>query len=662
MTMRLAATIATLTAGAQADSPVNKVLSMLSELQADVIKEGEVAQKEYAEFAEWCEDRARNVGFEIKTGKSEAESLTASIADEVATIEALTTKSEDLTATIATREADLKAATEIRKKEFEDFAAEEKDLTETLNMMHRAIAILEREMQGGAGSLLQANVGNLAAAFAAMVQASAISSSDASRLTAFVQANQKAKDTDEDEEPGAPAATVYDSHSGAIVDTLQGLTEQADAQLDSARNTEIANKNNFQQLEQSLKDELKFTTADLNAAKAGIAATSERKATATGDLQATSKDLASDKQAKVGLHHDCMTKASSFEAETRSRGEELKALAEAKNDLKESTGAAASFLQLGTSSTANQVVRLVRDLARKEGSSALAQLAIRIGSAMRSPDPFFKVKGLISEMIAQLESDAAADAAHKAYCDKQLSETNAKKSDKTNEIKKLTTRIDRMTAQSAQLKMEVASLQSALANLAFSQAQSDKLRQAEHATFTASKAEIEKALKGTKLALKVLSEYYAKDGAHEQAQGAASGIIGLLEVCEADFSKNLALVVSDEEAAVSEYEQVTKANEIERANKVTDLKFKFKEAKHLDKFAKELTADRMGVQAELDAVLEYLSKIENECIAKAETYAVRKERMDSEIAGLKTGLKVLESESSFLQKQTSRHALRGHTA
>jgi len=659
--MKYAAAVLSLTASASADSPVGKVVSMISDLQATVIKEGEVAQKEYAEFSEWCEDRARNLGFEIKTGNAEAESLQASIDEETANIGALTAKSEELSATIATREADLKAATEIRAKEQGDFAAEESELVETIDMLHRATGILEREMQGGAGSFLQAkNAGNLVQAFAAMVEASALSSSDASKLTALVQASEQAKDADEDA-PGAPASTVYASQSGNIVETLQDLTEKAESQLTTARNTETANVNNFQTLDQSLNDELKFANADLNEAKAGIAASSERKATATGDLQATSKDLASDKASKASLHHDCMTKASTFESETKSRGEELKALAEAKRVIKEATGASASFLQLSQSTEGEnqEVVRMVRDLARKVGTAAFAQLASRVSSAARMKGPFTKIKGLIADMIAKLESEATADATHKAYCDKELSETNTKKSEKTNEIKKLSTRIDRMTAQSAQLKEAVAALQGGLANLARSQADMDKMRLEEHTAFTASSAELEKALTGTKLALKILSEYYAKDGAHEQAEGAASGIIGLLEVCEADFSKNLAQITTDEDLAVSEYEQVTKDNQIDRTNKVQDVKFKIKESKYLDKFSGELIADRTGVQAELDAVLEYLSKIEAECIEKAETYAERKAGFESEIAGLKTALNVLETETSLIQKKESRFALRG---
>merc|ERR1719411_1296777 len=200
------------------------------------------------------------------------------------------------------------------------------------------MGILEREMKGGA-SMLQANAGSLAQAFAVMVQASEISSADAKRLAAFVQNSQKSDDADE-ESLGAPAATVYGSHSGNIVETLEDLTEKAEGQLNNARNKETANVNNFQMLKQSLQDELRFATQDLNEAKKGISASSERKSVATGDLAGTSKSLAADQKSKEALHHDCMTKASSFEAETRSRGEELKALAEAKKIIKEATGAA----------------------------------------------------------------------------------------------------------------------------------------------------------------------------------------------------------------------------------------------------------------------------------------------------------------------------------
>merc|ERR1719253_1561598 len=198
-------------------------------------------------------------------------------------------------------------------------------------------------------------------------------------------------------------------------------------------------------------------------------------------------------------------------------------------------------------------------------------------------------------MIEKLLAEAEADATEKAYCDKEMAETETKKADKEAAIDKLSTQIDSMTAQSAKLKEEVATLQKELASLARAQAEMDKVRAEEKAAFDVNSAEMKKGIEGVKLALKVLREYYAKDDkAHSSADGAGSGIIGLLEVCESDFSKGLAEMVATEDTAVAEYEKETKENEITKATKEQDVKYKTKEAKGLDKETAEATSDRSG--------------------------------------------------------------------
>merc|ERR1712203_915231 len=171
--------------------------------------------------------------------------------------------------------------------------------------------------------------------------------------------------------------------------------------------------------------------------------------------------------------------------------------------------------------------------------------------------------------------------------------------------------------RSAQLKEEVAALQKSLAELAASQAEMDKMRKEENAAFKQNKADMEQGLEGIKLALKVLRDYYAKDGkAHASADGAGHGIIGLLEVCESDFSQALAEFISVEETAAATYDGESKENEIEKTTKEQDVKYKTKEAAGLDKSNAELGSDKGNVETELAAVNEYLRKIEEECIAK----------------------------------------------
>merc|ERR1719316_1006595 len=167
-----------------------------------------------------------------------------------------------------------------------------------------------------------------------------------------------------------------------------------------------------------------------------------------------------------------------------------------------------------------------------------------------SQDPFAKVKSLISNMIEKLLQEAEADATEKAFCDKEMHETETKKADKEATIEKLSTKIDSNNARSAKLKEQIAALDAQLAALAKTQAEADKLRADEKSAFDANSSEMEKGIKGVQLALKVLNEYYAKEGkSHSSADGAGSGIIGLLEVCESDFSKGLAEMTSTEQTA-----------------------------------------------------------------------------------------------------------------
>merc|ERR1719393_631316 len=173
----------------------------------------------------------------------------------------------------------------------------------------------------------------------------------------------------------------------------------------------------------------------------------------------------------------------------------------------------------------------------------------------------------------------------------------------------------------------------------------DETRMAEKEAWGAAKSDFEQGLEGVQMALEVLRDYYAEkddaaliQGAQSdlgdamslaqsgKSSGAASGIIGMLEVAESDFSKMLAEGSAAEDQAESE--ALTEDNKVLTAEKETAVKYKGKDKKETEAFLSETKDDLGTTQEELDAVLEYYDKLKPQCIAKPEPYAERKKRRE----------------------------------
>merc|ERR1719389_1171858 len=228
-----------------------------------------------------------------------------------------------------------------------------------------------------------------------------------------------------------------------------------------------------------------------------------------------------------------------------------------------------------------------------------------------SADPFAKVKGMIQEMIEKLVEEAGKEA-----------------EDKTEDVDDLHTSIDQATSKIAKLSEDIATLQNELAQIAAAQKEATELREKEKEAWAAAKKDYEGGLEGVGMALQVLRDYYAEkeeallqESKHEKSSGAASGIIGMLEVVESDFSKLLAEGSADEDQAQKAYDDMTQENKVTTATKETEVKYKTKDKKETENLLVELKADLGSSEEEL------------------------KKRREAEIAGLKDALVILEEES-----------------
>merc|ERR1719321_2180498 len=339
----------------------------------------------------------------------------------------------------------------------------------------------------------------------------------------------------------------------------------------------------------------------------------EKGAEAAGNLERSKKEISADEVKLKDLQHECMSKAQEYESAQMERNNELDALAAAKKILQEKTGGAAertySFVQVAAQSTMkakaqgsrDRVVSMLQDLAKSNAQPSLAQLAEAVRSTMLTEnDPFAKVKGMIQEMLEKLLKEAKEEADKKAFCDKEMKETKMKMDEKETEVDDLTTSLDSSDAKIAKLKEGIAVLEGELGKIASEQKTATDMRNKEKAEWEAAKGDFEQGLEGVQMALEVLRDYYAekKDDADSLLQtdigsemslaqttvksGGASGIIGMLEVAEADFSKMLAEGQADEDQAQKEYEKFTEDNRVAQAAKETEVKYKQKDMKETE--------------------------------------------------------------------------------
>merc|ERR1719159_1834186 len=270
----------------------------------------------------------KNSQFAVKTATVAKGKLEATIAKAKADQEEATDVIAQKAASIAQDESDLKDATLIREKENAEFKAAEAELMEGIDMLERAIGIIERNMKGSA--LLQQpidtrSIDSLLKGVSVVIDAAAFSGDNKQKLLGLIQNMQG----DDDADLGAPAPDTYKSHSGGIVDTLTSMKDDAEGELSEARKAEANTQHNYDMLKQGLTDEIAAAEHEKKEQEEGKAEAAGLQASSEGELVVTEKELAEAQETLKTVGTDCMEKASDHTVSTQGRADELKALATA---------------------------------------------------------------------------------------------------------------------------------------------------------------------------------------------------------------------------------------------------------------------------------------------------------------------------------------------
>merc|ERR1719305_791571 len=429
------------------------------------------------EYTSWCDEEANTKEDAITSSKRTIGDLMATIEDAKATIVSLTSSIDELTTTISSSEKDLDKATALRNEELKTFQASEKELSDTVDSLERAMTVLKKNLGFLQNGRVSEALGASLSGLSKVVEASWVSAHQKSVLTSLLQAH----DSDEDEQPQGKTV-AYESQSSGILDTIADMQEKAEASLSSTRKDEMEAAHAYAMLKQGLEDEIAVNKKQLGEATLTRSTTEEELHSAETALSEEKETLAADVKYLAEVKQDCETKAKEWSMRQKQAGEETAAIEKAKEVLTEGVKV---FLQTSTKlrvksadeayDTRTQVVRVLSKISKNVHSYKLMQLV-----ASARSDPFGKIRGLIEGMIEKLTKEAAEEADQKSFCDEEISESKAKQADLSGKLDKTSAHISKAESGKAKAQEDIKMLEAEVAEIDAGQAEATKLRAESH--------------------------------------------------------------------------------------------------------------------------------------------------------------------------------------
>jgi uncharacterized coiled-coil DUF342 family protein len=635
-------------------TPVQKVIQMMEEMKSKAIAEKEKEIKLFKEYMSWCKDTTTDKKHEIITATDEIERLEATISKNTVAATELADKVAAIDADIAQWSSDKDAATEVREKEKADYQETNTDYTESIDALGKAIVALSKSQ----GSVPQA-----------MMLLQQIATEH--RVPDSAQDLLQTLLADDAEQPTNPPVAGYESQSGGIVKIMEDLQAKFEEERAALQKEEMEGAHAFNMLELELEDQITYGTKerDTKAAKAN-----EHKATvaeAKGEL-ATQKTVLSEAETYlVELTTQCTLKSEAFEARQKTRAEELEAIEKAIEIISgEAVKGGAekhlpslvqkSFVHLRSSSRSSQqqrAAKLLKARALRIGSDRLSLLAVKVES-----DPFAKVINMIKGLITKLKEEAAAESAHKAWCDEELKNNKLTRDEKRQEVEMLNAKVDEINAAIDKLTADIQSNEEAMAELDKTMKEATEVRLKEKAKNEETIADAKAALEAVAMALKVLKEFYAKaaasllqhrgpaddapesfsNEAYTGQQGASKGVVGMLEVIQSDFARLESETSTDEALAAKEYETLMDESATDReAKRVENVKMG-RQVTAKERALASTQKDLKSAQEELEAAQAYFDKLKPDCIEEGLSFEERAKMRQEEIDSLKEAYDVLD--------------------
>jgi len=512
-------------------TPMERVVGLLTDLEAKIELDGKLEQDSYDKYACWCESTLARKANDIAEAKElikeleeEMIKLNGEIASHGAEIKQL---KKDIAANLDSQ----REATEVRDNQFEEYKEERTESEQCIGALEAAIKVLTGAGTG-AGKFLETLQESQLISVAAGVR-HAVGKAMAMSKDAISDTNLKVvrdfmnrpEDFVGKRSAMLSAAQIannpfgdYAPQSTQIQGILKGMYDSFTTSLEKANAEESEQQKSHEELMATKQMELK--TLQLTLEKQTL------------DKAEKTKKLAEDKQlsddTKVQLEADevffadtkaaCKVKASEWSERTRLRTEELHGIGKAIQIMTSPEAqqvfenATTTFLQLSKSNSVSEAKRVnafkaLRQMAKEYRSVSLVDLAAEV----QTGGHFDKVIESIDKMIAFLRTEEAADINHRDRCQGAENKNTNDKDDLDHEIDKTGKTITRLEGESKATQTKIDATEADIKATISDMETLLQMRNDQHAEFVQALKDDSDAIELLEMAIVALTKFYKKN-------------------------------------------------------------------------------------------------------------------------------------------------------
>jgi len=383
-------------------------------------------------------------------------------------------------------------------------------------------------------------------------------------------------------------------------------------------------------------------------------------------LEQVQASLAEDQKFLTNLVKTCDDADKNFEIRKKTRMEEIQAVSETieiltSDEARDSMNGAYKFVQIEQKESSTQAharvraAQILRNVAKKTHSPEFSVLASSV-----ELDAFTKVKAMIDEMIATLKTQQEDEVKKKDWCDSEFQENTMQtkkaedlKTDQTQHIDDLNTRIKTLTDEIAAAKTQINEMQVSLQRAGENRIKENADFQKTVADQTATQEILAKALDKLATFYDSFVQVAHKDHSMHSKQAppvpqieykksaGASGVMSMIEKLIYDAKEMVADSKKSESEAQASYEAFVASTNASVKDLQTAVVTKTEEKATSEKELVETEEALQSTMTDLEDLAKYKAGLHEDCDYILKNFGIRQEGRAAEIEALQQAKQIL---------------------